>query len=654
MSSMSRATYLLPLLAFATSGSAQMMQQSIQPMAQPAFQPAGNNIGWAIGEWRRLRQSSGYSFGDYARFLNGNPGWPAETTLRRNAEKALRPGENAASVVAFFRTQPPITGNGFAALAEALLAHGRQAEAIAAAKEAWASGDLGPAEEQSLHARFGPQFTRADHDRRADALLFAKKPGDAYRFLQMVSPARVAAFGARIALQTRTADAEMRYRPFLTSVTSDAGLMMDRARYLRDSGFEAAARQLFARPHQFVHKPADPQRLYEMMLLLAQGAASEGQWRTAYDIAKQVDDAYPAGTDISLKPLGIRDDYTSLTWLAGTAALDGLNRPGDAVGMFQRYASGGRSLQVESKGMYWAGRAALAAGRAAEAGAFFHSAARFPELFYGQLALERVGRSVIAPPSAPPTVTDAQRVLFSGNSLVRATRLLGSQGYRSEQTLFVRALAESLQNDSERVLALDFGQQIGRQDLSVWVARAARNKGSAFYVRQAYPTLASAPSGRIWSLAHGITRQESSFDRTAVSHAGACGLMQLMLPTAREQAGKMGLGYDSARLTGDPAYNVMLGSAYFQRLLDTWDGNVPLAVASYNAGAGNVRKWVRNNGDPRNTDVLRWIERIPFMETRGYVQRVIENSVVYDSMRPSQEPQSAMHVSRYLGKSRPG
>jgi soluble lytic murein transglycosylase len=188
----------------------------------------------------------------------------------------------------------------------------------------------------------------------------------------------------------------------------------------------------------------------------------------------------------------------------------------------------------------------------------------------------------------------------------------------------------------------------------VWVARAARNKGSAFYVSQAYPTLTGAPSGRLWSLAHGIARQESSFDRTAVSHAGARGLMQLMLPTAREQAGKMGLGYDSARLTGDPAYNVMLGSAYFARLLDTWDGNVPLAVASYNAGAGNVRKWVRNNGDPRNTDVLRWIERIPFMETRGYVQRVIENSVVYDSMRPSQQPESAMHVSRYLGKSRPG
>ena len=99
----------------------------------------------------------------------------------------------------------------------------------------------------------------------------------------------------------------------------------------------------------------------------------------------------------------------------------------------------------------------------------------------------------------------------------------------------------------------------------------------------------------------------------------------------------------------------MLGSAYFQRLLNMWGGNVPLAVASYNAGAGNVRKWINAYGDPRgNVDVLKWIEAIPFMETRGYVQRVIENSVVYDSMSAQGRPRSAMHVSHYLGKSRPG
>jgi soluble lytic murein transglycosylase len=249
--------------------------------------------------------------------------------------------------------------------------------------------------------------------------------------------------------------------------------------------------------------------------------------------------------------------------------------------------------------------------------------------------------------------TDANRAAFNNNRLAIATRLLGQQGRPDEQALFVRALAESLTNDTQRALAVELGQQIRRADLPVWVARAARNKGSMFYVRQAFPNSVHAPNSN--SLTYGITRQESSFDPRALSHAGALGMMQLMPGTAREQASKMGYGYDYGRLTSDPAYNMMLGSAYFQRLLNVWGGSVPLAVASYNAGSGNVRKWVRAYGDPRaGTDVLKWIEAIPFTETKGYVQRVIENSVVYDAINPAPASRSAMHVSRYLGKNLPG
>jgi soluble lytic murein transglycosylase len=221
--------------------------------------------------------------------------------------------------------------------------------------------------------------------------------------------------------------------------------------------------------------------------------------------------------------------------------------------------------------------------------------------------------------------TQLQRTAFNSRRLVQAIRMLGQQGRSTEQALFVKALAESLDNDTDRNLAVDFGKQINRQDVAVWTSRMARVKGSMFYVRQAYPTLATSVSGEIWSLAHGISRQESSFDPYAVSHAGARGMMQLMTGTAREQAGKMGVGFDSYRLISDPSYNVAIGSAYFNRLLNNWGGNVPLAVAAYNAGSGNVRKWVDRYGDPRGqVDVLKWIEAIPYTETRAYVQRVMQ------------------------------
>ncbi len=473
----------------------------------------------------------------------------------------------------------------------------------------------------------------------------------------MTSPERRAAFAARIAMQRKASDAESLYQAVIGQVTSDPGLLMDRARYLRGNGFEQAARDLAARQHKFLYPAADPDRFYDMLLTLANDAAQDRQWTTAFNITSHLSDVLPAGTDISQQPIDLRDNYTSLVWLGGMIALDRTNQPGSAVAMFYNYARGGHSLQVQTKGNYWAGRAALAAGRFQEANDYFQRAAAYPELFYGQLALERLGKSVSPPPQALPqyVTTAAQRAAFSAKPLVQAVRLLGQQGRSAEEALFIRALAESLDNDSERNLAVELAQQINRQDLSVWVARMARVKGSAFYVRQAYPTLSATLSGELWSLAHGISRQESSFDPYAVSHAGARGMMQLMTGTAREQAAKMGVGFDSYRLMSDPSYNVMIGSSYFQRMLNIWGGNVPLAVASYNAGSGNVGKWVRRYGDPRGqVDVLKWIEAIPYVETRAYVQRVIENSVVYDSMRGNAPQRSAMHVSRYLGKSGPG
>src|SRR4051794_5786127 len=487
MSSMGRFAILLPLLL----GTAASAQYTAPYPSAPAPAYSAPSVSYAISDWRRLRQSSGYSFANYANFVVTNPDWPGEPTLRRWAEKAMRPGENAGLVLAFFATDKPETGNGFARLADAYAANGRMSEALQAARSAWASPDLSSEDEQGMWSRYGNSLTVADHDNRVDALLFAKKPDDAARFYSMTSPSRRASFAARIAMQRDSADADSLYQAVMGSVTSDAGLMMDRVRYLRAKDYGQAARQLAARSHNFTYRPTDPDRFYDMLLLLAGDAQQDRQWDSAYNIARQVDDVLPPGTDVSRQVLDIRDKYTSLAWLAGSAALDRLGRPANAIAMFDRYSRAGRSLQVQTKGMYWAGRAALAAGRFPDATAYFQRAAAYPELFYGQLALERLGRSVPPPSSELPTfaVNPAQRSAFQSNRLVQALRLMNQQGNADERALFVRALAESLDNDGQRALAVELGQSIGRKDLPVWVARSARIKGSMFYVRQAFPTL---------------------------------------------------------------------------------------------------------------------------------------------------------------------
>ena len=82
-------------------------------------------------------------------------------------------------------------------------------------------------------------------------------------------------------------------------------------------------------------------------------------------------------------------------------------------------------------------------------------------------------------------------------------------------------------------------------------------------------------------------------------------------------------------------------------------GSYPLAIAAYNAGPGNVNKWLRANGDPRSgaVDTVDWVEAIPFTETRNYVQRVLENAVVYDLLNPARaRSRGNTRLSWYLGR----
>ena len=633
-------------------------QASIVPFAalQQGFAQAPSAaIASDIARWNALRQTDSLPFSSYASFLIGHKGWPGEASLRRTAERAINPDSvSPGEVLRYFAVQPALTPAGHANHALALLAGGEAQRAHAAAREAWHSGVMAQAVETRLLGAFGGTLTQQDHDIRADALLDNGDRTSALRILPMTSFQRRPVYEARIALQTRAPDAAGKYAALGAAASGDAGLVMDRANWLRNSGQSQAAREFLAQPRTLTKRPRDAEKYLETLLTVARAAAADRQGSLAFQIASQAPDAFAPGTDISARSLGERDDFTSLVWLGGTTALQA-GRHADAERMFALYAQGGRSLQVLTKGRFWAGRAAAAAGRAAEANAHFEAASRYPELFYAQLALERLGRPVTPPAPAGATPTAAERQGFQNRSLVAAARYLGQTGAWTDQSIFVRTLSEAVATDSERQLAVELSRQIGRPDLAVWVARSARNAGTPFYVRTAWPEISVPPAqSQYWSIVHGITRQESSFDRAAQSPVGARGMMQLMPGTAREVAGRLGLPYDLGRLTTDPTYNIALGSSYVGTMMNQWGGNVVLTAASYNAGAGNARRWVNENGDPRmpHVDILQWIEAIPFSETRGYVQRVIENAVVYDAMHPerARSPERG-RASYYLGRS---
>ncbi|TPG54173.1 lytic transglycosylase domain-containing protein [Sphingomonas glacialis] len=620
---------------------------------------ANTALSASISEWKSLQQSSSYSFDSYARFLLAHPGWPGETAMRRMAEKSLDSGGwSPATVVAFFRRFPALSGAGKTRFAEALAATGQQGEAASAARAAWVSGTLSSVDESKILAAFSSALSPADHDARMDMLLWQGATASAQRQLMLTSPARQSVFAARLAFRTSAPDAGDRLIATQAYGASDPGWIADRATWYRNTGASAGARNALAQRPALAVVPGSAEQWFEVLLTNARAAANDGQNSLAYDIARQLSDAYPAGTDVSTRPYGERDDYTSLAWLAGRTALKQLARPGDAVPLFLSYAAASRTPTTQSKGFYWAGRAAEAAGRRGEANGYYARAAAFHDLFYGQLAAERIGQPLVAPgdPVLRP-VDPATRSAFYGRETVRAAQYLGTVGNWEDQTAFVRQIALDAKSDSDHVLSTELSRTLGRPDLGVMVGRSALQNGLSEYSTVGFPNVrVPVASQDDWTMIHAIARQESQFDRAAISHAGARGLMQLMPGTARDQAGKLGLAYNAAALTTDTDYNIMVGSTYFRHIYELY-GSYPLAVAAYNAGPGNVNKWLRANGDPRTpgVDMLDWIEAIPIYETRNYVQRVLENAVVYDLMNPARSRSSGNNrISWYLGKSIPG
>jgi soluble lytic murein transglycosylase len=647
MSSMLRCTLASALLVSVAAFSAPAQSQDATWTASDWDKARANlvarepgRMAAAVGLWQQLTASKSYGFGDYANFLLAYPGLPDADKLQGFAEDRLRvEAVPADRLVAFFDKYPPQSNFARAqyALAQVTLQRPAGLETVRAA---WRGGEMDPGTEATLLANYGRYFTQDDQDARMDALLWQRNADAAARQIAYVTPARRARFQARLAI-LQGGDG------FTTdpAATSTPGYLYNRSRELRLEGRPQDAVALLAnRPHLSA-LPFDQAAWVDELLNVARLAGPT----SAVQIAASVDDAFAPGEDISTKPYKLRDDYTSLMWLGGAKAW-GLGDFKSASALFYRYGAAARTSPTKTKGLYWAGLAAAQAGDQADAQKYFQLAAQYPDRFYGQLARERLGQPIAFQPPPAVVPTDAERAQFLAQPLTQAVTEVARDAPWSVGIKFYREIADQADTVGKSVLVSQLARDIGRRDLAVILANAADSNGFSGFTTLGFPTLVT-PQGTNWTMVHAITRQESQFANNAISYAGAQGLMQLMPGTAREQAGKSGVQYLSASLVSDPSYNLRLGDGYFQRMLSYYGGSYPLAVAAYNAGPGHVNRWLRQNGDPRTGSIrwIDWIERIPVYQTKDYVQRVLENAVVYEALHPEKAPGGrARSLSQFL------
>lgn len=633
-----------------------LQQAYPQPQVQAVFTPIRpiGSLQDGLSQWQNLRSGRGRSFMGLSSFLLAHPGWPGEADLRDAAERAIVPEqEDSAQVVSFFQRFPAKTATAQLRYAEALYSLGQRALANNAAHIAWTGGGLTTDDESRFMIRFASILSQPEQDVRMDHLLWGRVTNAAMRQLSRTSPAYNGVFAARLAWLTHAPDAESKGAEYISAAANDAGITADRAAYLNATGQSYAARIWLGRPHHFSVAPFSPLNWMTLLLDTARRASDEHDYSNAFAVARQVGDAYPAGTHIRTQSFDERDAYTSLVWMAGDVALNKLGRASEAIQYFQLYAEAARTANGQAKGLYWAARAAEVARQNEAANDFYGQAAVYFESFYGQLASEKLGRPIRLGDAPAVRVDQRTRTAYLNSELALAALTLGREGQRNDQSLFMRTLANQAQNDSDLALATELGRAMNRMDMGVWASRITRGSGGTDFIRAAFPQIPNVQGNpQDWTMIHAISRQETNFDTGAISRTNARGLMQLEPSTARQLASKNGLPYDYGALISNPAYNMQLGALVYRSYLARFNGCIVCAVAAYNAGPGRVNQWSVENGDPRNVtvDIVKWIEAIPFTETRGYVQNVLQNAVVYDMLSPNGSRQNMRPLSVYLGR----
>jgi soluble lytic murein transglycosylase len=551
-------------------------------------------------------------------FEAAHKNWPAADWMRAMKEGWLYSEHAPAAVVdALFAHDPPRTPAGILAAVRAGFESGRKDEATAQLRELWRERDFDAGTEGKILKEFGVLLTRADHKHRADRLLYAERIGPALRAAALAGADEVALANARIeAMRGPLSPRAIAAVP--ASLQSDPGLIFARVQDARRSNRTSEASGWLAMAPHDAGALIDPDKWWTERRMVAREWLDRGDFKTAYGIC--------AGVPTVSVP-----SHVDAAFHAGWIALRFLNDASSAAKHFADASSVALTPLAHARSDYWQGRAAEALNDSDDARKFYERAAGYPIAYYGQLAARKLGRDAAIAPRAPQLVA-------SGDARAEATRVIELYYQAGLDDFAVSLSYSAAENWTDETQIAALAQVLAKRGdarTNVTFGKLATERG--FPVDEtAFPTFglpSFSPLPRSADIASvmAVARQESEFSWRASSGAGAKGLMQILPATAEMTARRAGVPFDFGRLIGDPSFNLQLGAAYLGQLIDDEGGSLEMALAAYNAGAGRVAQWIAAYGDPRSgaIDPVDWVERIPYDETRDYVERVSENLGIY-------------------------
>jgi len=545
-------------------------------------------------------------------FLADQPDWPTAGQLRRRAEEAIFSDKRPpAEVIGWFEARRPQTALGKWALARALQATGSSARANELAREIWREAELSLPLENALRKDFPEALARADHKARADRFFYKDNSAISLRAAALAGPDVLALAQAREDLS------EKKLAALTPQMRGDPSLQFAQIQKLRRDNKTADAAKAM------LEAPRDP----------AQLVSPDDWWIERRALLRKLLDAGEAKTAFRISAehsAQSREQRVDAEFHTGWIALRFLSDAASAASAFEKAAGLAESPISIARAAYWQGRAAEALGKQADARRFYERAAGQPIAYYGQLALARLGRGKLAMRQPAKIARGDDRVMA-----VRAVELLGALEQKDLAAPLALEAARTLDDESQLAALSAVIARARDARTTLMVGKLGGQRGflldEAAFPTFGIPAYDPLPGSASPALVYAIARQESSFDPKAQSSAGAKGLMQMLPSTAKRTAQRAGAAFDERRLLSEPSFNAQLGAAHLGELMQEQPGSLILTFAAYNAGGRRVKEWIAAFGDPRDptVDPVDWVERIPFAETRNYVQRVAENLEIY-------------------------
>ncbi len=500
-------------------------------------------------------------------------------------------------------------------------------DAITVVRALWREGNFDSWTERQTLSEFGTVLQRVDHKYRADRLLYSENFGAAMRAAALAGPDEVAVAQARMAAARGPLSAAL-IRAVPQSMKTDPGFLFARIQDARRSGRVYEAATLLNLAPTDPAALIDPDKWWDERRLVARKLLDLNEPKLAFEVcAKAAEpDGYAERVD---------QDFH-----AGWIALRFLDEPSAASKRFALAAEAAQTPLSIARAAYWRGRAAEALGDKVGAKSFYEEAAAQPIAYYGQLAAEKLGEKRLALREPKAVATGDER-----DEAVRAVEALYAIGLDAVATPLAYEAARSWTDQAQIAAMAEVVKTHADAATEVQFGKIATLRGLPFddmaFPATGVPAFLPLTGSANLASVYAVARQESEFVWHAASGAGAKGLMQILPSTAAGTARRAGVPYDPARLLADPSFNTQLGAAFLGQLMTDFDGPPELAFAAYNAGPGRVAQWISAYGDPRkgSTDLVDWIERIPFEETRDYVQRVAENLAVYKQLFADDPPE---------------